>query len=114
MAWSGHRSMFSRHTAIVRAFMWPSIYLYNVLAGFDQFANALLGGDKDQTISARIWQAVRERQVWAVYVARPVVDSLFWPWERDHCRRAYEADPERENSIWKMHARWCAGDTMVI
>ena len=35
------------------------LYLYNLLIGIDQFANVLLGGAPDITISSRVWYHIR-------------------------------------------------------
>lgn len=36
-------------------------YLYNILIGIDQLANAILGGDPDETISSRLGKHIVKR-----------------------------------------------------
>jgi len=44
-------------------------YFWNLLIGVDQLANALLGGDPDETISSRI-SKLAHRYWWARVIAR--------------------------------------------
>ena len=71
-------------------------YGKNVVLSFDQFWNAVLGGDPDETISSRMgkWLAVHINDSpcqMCRYIAKPVcwVLNLIDP---DHCRDAI--DPE--------------------
>jgi hypothetical protein len=64
-------------------------WLYNVLIGFDQFANALALGDPDETISARIGrQKLEGRLNWFTY---PLEKFLNWL-DTDHSVEAIEPD----------------------
>lgn len=69
-------------------------WLRNVLIAVDQLANALLGGHADETLSARAWRQ-RHKRRWAV--TRWVLDALFRPLERDHCRLSYESEQQRRH-----------------
>jgi hypothetical protein len=63
-------------------------YIYNLLIAFDQFANALLGGYADETLSAYSWR----KQDWR-YKA---INALFF-WQSNHCRGAYDAEQNRRH-----------------
>jgi hypothetical protein len=54
-------------------------YLWNVLIGFDIFANAILGGNPRETISSRIGRYMRNEH------QRHWVERLPWPrWLKKH------------------------------
>jgi hypothetical protein len=63
-------------------------YVFNVLLGIDQLANALLGGYADESISARAYRN-RKNAFWMQ--AQLLIDLLFF-WSPDHCERAYWAE----------------------
>ena len=68
--------------------------LLNVLIAIDQLAYVLLtlgAGHPDETLSAAAWRTEQSGKLGG-RIFRPVIDLLFWPIERDHCRRAYEAE----------------------
>ena len=69
-------------------------WVRNVLIAADQLANALLGGHADETLSARAWRQ-RHKRRWAV--VRVVLDALFRPLEKDHCRLSYESEQQRRH-----------------
>lgn len=83
---------------------WTRGYWYNLLSWLSQGLNAILGGNRDQTLSSRIYEAavVAERHHWW-----PVMVALDWFWcvvdqllrkpkpELDHCAWAYTQDTER-------------------
>ncbi|MGB4060772.1 MAG: hypothetical protein WBK26_11210 [Burkholderiaceae bacterium] len=63
----------------------------NVLIVLDQvlWVVATLGhGSPDETISAALWR-MEQQSKRAGQWFRPVVDILFMPFERDHCRQSY-------------------------
>ncbi len=66
-------------------------WAHNVLLSIDQGANALLGGDPDETISSRLgkWLAGDNmaRRAFARVVC-PALDLLML--ERDHCRKSVD------------------------
>ena len=74
------------------------LYLYNLLIGLDQFANVLLGGAPDQTISYRVY---KHREHWAAAMAVNLIDFLFSWYEKDHCRVSYEAGDRHTEEVWK-------------
>lgn len=69
-------------------------WLRNVLIAADQLANAILGGHPDETLSARAWRQ-RHKRRWAI--ARLVLDALFRPLEREHCRLSFESEQLRRH-----------------
>lgn len=75
-------------------------YILRVLIAADRTLNVILGGKLNETLSASAWRGER-KGLFFPCIFRPVIDFLFWPIERDHCRLAYEAEePYRDNSIW--------------
>lgn len=48
-------------------------------------------GYPDETISAAAWRMERQGRL-AGRILRPLIDVLFLPLERDHCRLAYESE----------------------
>lgn len=71
-------------------------WLLQLLIALDQLANVLItplhgGAWADETLSSRAWRMERLRRPWGV-VLRPVIDLIFWPLERDHCRASFEAE----------------------
>ena len=66
----------------------------NVLIAVDQllFVLGTLGADRPgETISAALWRMEHEGKI-AGRVFRPLVDLLFLPIERDHCRLSFESE----------------------
>ena len=66
-------------------------YLLNVLIAIDQLVNALIGGYPDETLSASAYIGEQEGKPLGRFF-RPVIDFLFRPFERSHCRNAYLAE----------------------
>lgn len=66
-------------------------YILHLLIAIDQLVNALLAGAPDETLSARAWRTeVQGRVLGRVF--RPLIDLIFWPVQRQHCRAAYMAE----------------------
>ena len=78
-------------------------YLVNNLLSIDQLANTLLWGEPDETISSRAWRcgvrADKPKKRWRV--ARAIIDRIFW-FDKDHCRRSYESEIERNHLVRSM------------
>lgn len=70
-------------------------YILNVLIAVDQLVNALIGGAPDETLSASAWKGEQQGRL-LPRVFRPLIDLLFYPVQRNHCRKAYEAELNRE------------------
>ena len=68
--------------------------LLNLLIALDQLAYVLLtlgAGHPDETLSAAAYRTeLKGRRLGRFF--RPVIDWLFRPLEKDHCRKAYEAE----------------------
>lgn len=61
-------------------------YVWNILIAIDQLANALIGGDHDETISSRAHKGKSRYICWAI---------LCWFLEKidpNHCQRVVECD----------------------
>jgi hypothetical protein len=72
-----------------------------VLIAIDQLANTVIGGEPDETISARAYR-LRARKGWAL--AERVINAMFR--DPDHCLHAYELEMRRrqlprEYRIWQ-------------
>lgn len=66
----------------------------NLLIAVDQLAYVILtlgAGHPDETLSAAAWRTERKNRLLGI-AFRPVIDLLFRPIERDHCRKAYESE----------------------
>ena len=68
--------------------------LLNVLIAIDQLAWVVLTlgkGYPDETISAAAWR-MEQQGKFAGRILRPLIDLLFLPFERDHCRLSFESE----------------------
>ncbi len=68
--------------------------ILHVLIAIDQLAYVLVtmgAGHPDETLSAAAWRTEQSGKPGG-RVFRPVIDLLFLPMEREHCRKAYEAE----------------------
>ena len=68
--------------------------ILNILIALDQLAWVLLTlgkGHPDETISAAAWRMEQEGKL-AGRVLRPLIDALFFPLEREHCRLSFESE----------------------
>lgn len=67
-----------------------------VLIALDQLVNALLGGDPDETLSARLY---RHRRLPWWRVGHFIVNALFfWQWRPStgwHCQQAWRSEMDR-------------------
>jgi hypothetical protein len=66
-------------------------YVLNILIAIDQLINTLIGGYPDEILSESAWLGEREGKLYG-RIFRPVIDFLFLPLERSHCKRAFEAE----------------------
>ena len=68
--------------------------ILNLLIALDQLAWVVLTlgkGHPDETISAAAWRMEQQGKL-AGRVLRPIIDALFRPLERDHCRKSFESE----------------------
>ena len=71
--------------------------ILNLLIALDQLAWVLLTlgrGHPDETISAAMWRMEQQGKI-AGRIFRPMVDLLFRPIEKDHCRKAWLSEVQR-------------------
>ena len=61
-------------------------YVFNVLVGLDQFANTLLGGKPEDTISYNAALARKDGKRWGCVLCR-LLDWL----QKDHCEKTVES-----------------------
>lgn len=66
-------------------------YLLNVLIGVDQLANAIAGGDPDETISSRVGKRLRESKAGVLW-ARIVIACT----SKKHCVDSIEDDEGKD------------------
>lgn len=66
----------------------------NIMIAVDQLAWVMItlgNGSPDETISAAAWRMEQQGKL-AGRVLRPLIDALFLPLEREHCRLAFESE----------------------
>lgn len=61
----------------------------HIAFGFDQTANAAIGGHWDETISSRAWRERNNSSRW--YYAMLLIDALFW-FDPNHCQKSFESE----------------------
>jgi hypothetical protein len=71
-------------------------YVWNLLIALDQFCNAILAGDPDETMSSRFgkWSVLQTRTK-EDGIKRSVADAICWflnKLETDHCKKSIEED----------------------
>lgn len=67
-------------------------YLLRVAIGFDQLANAVRGGEPDETLSAAAHRLhLKGRSGW-----RNLINRLFF-WQEDHCYAAHQSEVKRRH-----------------
>jgi len=70
-------------------------YLKNVLIWVDQGVNVVLFfGSPDETISARAYRKELTSRKWTI--VRAVIDGLFRPFEKEHCKKSFESEMEKK------------------
>ena len=68
--------------------------IFNLAVAIDQLAYVLLtlgAGHPDETLSAAAWRTEQSGKLGG-RIFRPLIDFMFLPLERDHCRKAYESE----------------------
>lgn len=71
--------------------------ILNLLIALDQLAWVVLTlgkGSPDETISAAAWRMEQQGKL-AGRILRPLIDLLFLPIERDHCRLSAESEQKQ-------------------
>ena len=67
-------------------------YIWNLLIALDQFANAIFGGDPDETISSRAGKDQKKGRKWAIWLCW-FLNKL----ETKHCSISIEEDEGKDN-----------------
>ena len=81
-------------------------WFYNVLIGFDQFMNALIGGDPDETISSTIGKLKRSHGGSIPFKKHPFVFVVDWGLEkidRGHSIDSIEDDEGKDDLRIHIH-----------
>lgn len=68
--------------------------LLHIAIALDQLAYVILtlgAGSPDETLSAAAWRTEQAGKLGG-RIFRPLIDLLFLPFEREHCRKAYESE----------------------
>lgn len=69
-------------------------YFIQILLSIDQFANTLLGGWADETLSSRSYRQRNKNKFWR-FIQR-IADFLFyWKDGPGHCAKAYDSEKQR-------------------
>lgn len=72
---------------------YQNFYIGRILNALSQLLNALIGGNSDVSISARIGQANYYHSIWFYKLCGWIVDNTFYPIDdKDHCKNAYLRD----------------------
>lgn len=70
-------------------------YLYNILIGIDQLANAILGGDPDETISSRMGKHLARKDCPICNLLCSLLNKI----QPDHCIKAIEPDEGKNATV---------------
>ena len=68
-------------------------WIFQILIGIDQLANALAGGYADETLSSRAHRMREKGQPYWRWTAG-LIDALFF-WQKGHCEAAWHSEMKR-------------------
>lgn len=68
-------------------------HVKQILIALDQLINALLGGWADCTLSARCY--INSEKYWYAKLGVKILDLIFKPWDKEHCKESYESEINR-------------------
>lgn len=76
-------------------------YSYNLLLSLDQFINALLGGDPDETISSRLgkWAKAGKNSSGLKKPIYDIANFIVEMFEKDHFNKSIEEDEGKDQSM---------------
>lgn len=74
-------------------------YFWNLFIAYDQFCNAICGGDPDETISSRMgkWACHQEKGI-KYYIGSGICFILNFI-DKDHCSKSVEKDEGKEDLL---------------
>jgi hypothetical protein len=78
-------------------------FVFNLLLSIDQYANVLLLGDPDETISGRTGRAMLSgRPKWFVPYAHKAINKLFniLDGQQNHCIDSVEPEETYDKELW--------------
>ena len=85
-------------------------YVWNVGLALDRFANAVLGGDPEWSLSERMGQAIREDRCAGCYwVCRAL--SLV---DHRHCERVYDPAKSHSERLWPASVAFGVGMAALV
>ena len=73
--------------------------LYNFLIAIDQMLMSIVSfgaAGPDETMSSASWRLEQQGKLGGK-IFRPIIDWLFSPWQKDHCKHAYESELARKH-----------------
>lgn len=73
-------------------------YPVEILSGLSQFFNSLIGGSSNHTLAADSYRLKRK-------VMLKVLDFVFSPIEKNHCKKSYYYDVTRARVALELHER---------
>lgn len=71
--------------------------LLNLLVALDQFVFCVItlgDSDPDETMSAAAYRLELQGRLQG-RIFRPLIDGLFFVWQKDHCAKAYRSERKR-------------------
>ena len=69
----------------------------NLLIAIDQLANTIFNGNPDETLSSRCYR--NSQKYWYANWARIVLDFVFRPFGKEHCKTAYKSELTRKHNF---------------
>jgi hypothetical protein len=86
---------------------WLKTYVYNVLLSLDQLANALLGGDCDQSLSGRMGYALRNNPKWYAKWFAYLNDKFYEVFLgiKNHSVDAVEPEEQNKYETWAWYKK---------
>lgn len=72
----------------------------NILIAIDQLIFVLITfgrGNPDMTISGASWSLEQRGKIGGI-IFRPIIDFIFLPFEKEHCKKAWEYEKDKRTS----------------
>jgi hypothetical protein len=91
---------------------YQNTYIGRNLNALSQLMNALINGNPDVSISARIGQNNYYHNIWFYKLCGWIVDKTFEPIDgKDHCENAYLRDRKEDYTVGK---GWIIGEVLMV